>query len=105
LQVTDDVPFVILSYDRMPKFVFAMSATMGALLTVAACVGWLGLLMRTTAKSVFSRRKTYAMQATSAHAFRTALHLQRDGCPYVINIGQARSDWYYDKKKYGFQAR
>lgn len=30
---------------------------------------------------------------------------QRDGCPYVINIGAARSDWYYDKKKYGFKKR
>ncbi|KAA0151722.1 hypothetical protein FNF27_02467 [Cafeteria roenbergensis] len=29
----------------------------------------------------------------------------RDGCPQVINIGQSRADWYYQKKKYGFQAR
>jgi len=35
----------------------------------------------------------------------TMLCSQRDGCPQVINIGQARTDWYYQKKRFGFQAR
>ena len=31
--------------------------------------------------------------------------VQRDGCPKVINIGAARADWFYEKKKYGFQQK
>jgi PHD finger-like domain-containing protein 5A len=27
----------------------------------------------------------------------------RDGCPKIINIGAARTDMYYEKKKYGFK--
>jgi len=27
--------------------------------------------------------------------------LQRDGCPKIINLGSAKIDMYYDKKKYG----
>lgn len=26
----------------------------------------------------------------------------RDGCPYIINVGQARMDWHYDKRKHDF---
>ena len=29
----------------------------------------------------------------------------RDGCPKVINIGQARRDLFYERKKYGFKRR
>ncbi|KAA6372098.1 MAG: putative pre-mRNA splicing factor [Streblomastix strix] len=25
----------------------------------------------------------------------------RDGCPKIINVGQSKTDAYYDKKKYG----
>jgi hypothetical protein len=26
---------------------------------------------------------------------------QRDGCPKIINLGSARADMYYEKKRYG----
>lgn len=29
-------------------------------------------------------------------------HPQRDGCPKIINLGQARTDNFYERKKYGF---
>jgi len=31
--------------------------------------------------------------------------LQRDGCPKVINLGTARTDLFYERKKYGFVKR
>ena len=27
--------------------------------------------------------------------------LQRDGCPKIINLGAARTDRFYERKKYG----
>jgi PHF5-like protein len=33
-------------------------------------------------------------------------HSQRDGCPKIINLGSAKTDLFYEKKKYGsFQRR
>lgn len=29
----------------------------------------------------------------------------RDGCPKIINLGQQRTDMYFERKKYGFKAR
>ena len=29
----------------------------------------------------------------------------RDGCPKIINLGSARSDLFYERKKYGFKKR
>lgn len=29
----------------------------------------------------------------------------RDGCPKVVNIGSARLDNFYERKKYNFKAR
>lgn len=31
--------------------------------------------------------------------------LQRDGCPKIINLGTARTDLFYERKKYGFKKR
>jgi PHD finger-like domain-containing protein 5A len=31
--------------------------------------------------------------------------LQRDGCPKIINLGSARTDLFYERKKYGFKKR
>jgi len=31
-----------------------------------------------------------------------AAHAQRDGCPKIINLGQARTDAFYQAKKFGF---
>jgi PHD finger-like domain-containing protein 5A len=48
-----------------------------------------------------------ACAAPTARARRPAFPPppQRDGCPKVLNVGQARADWYYNKKQFGFQAR
>jgi PHD finger-like domain-containing protein 5A len=35
-------------------------------------------------------------------SLRLPLVLQRDGCPKIINLGQARTDMFYERKKYGF---
>jgi len=35
----------------------------------------------------------------------TFLLFQRDGCPKIINLGTARTDLYYQRKKYGFETR
>jgi hypothetical protein len=31
--------------------------------------------------------------------------LQRDGCPKIINLGSAKTDLFYERKKYGFRKR
>ena len=31
--------------------------------------------------------------------------LQRDGCPKIVNIGAAKTDLFYERKKYGFKKR
>eukprot|EP00983_Pelagomonas_calceolata_P099043 1158418-Pelagomonas_calceolata.AAC.2 len=30
---------------------------------------------------------------------------QRDGCPKIINLGSAKTDLFYERKKYGFKKR
>ncbi|KAJ9505047.1 hypothetical protein QJQ45_016898 [Haematococcus lacustris] len=30
---------------------------------------------------------------------------QRDGCPKIINLGSAKTDLFYERKKYGFKRR
>jgi len=27
----------------------------------------------------------------------------RDGCPKIVNLGQAKTDLFYERKKYGFK--
>jgi PHD finger-like domain-containing protein 5A len=34
-----------------------------------------------------------------------AVLLQRDGCPKIINLGSAKTDLFYERKKYGFKKR
>jgi len=29
----------------------------------------------------------------------------RDGCPKIVNLGTARTDLFYERKKYGFKSR
>jgi PHD finger-like domain-containing protein 5A len=29
--------------------------------------------------------------------------LQRDGCPKIVNLGSAKTDLFYERKKYGFK--
>jgi PHD finger-like domain-containing protein 5A len=29
--------------------------------------------------------------------------LKRDGCPKIVNLGSAKTDLYYERKKYGFK--
>jgi PHD finger-like domain-containing protein 5A len=31
----------------------------------------------------------------------TSLEKDRDGCPKIVNLGMAKMDRYYDRKKYG----
>jgi len=33
------------------------------------------------------------------------MRTQRDGCPKVINLGTARIDRFYARKRYGFEAK
>lgn len=35
----------------------------------------------------------------------TLLEKDRDGCPKIINLGAARTDLFYERKKYGFRPR
>ena len=35
----------------------------------------------------------------------TLAEKDRDGCPKVINLGSARTDLFYERKKYGFKKR
>jgi len=44
-----------------------------------------------------SRRRAYPLPPTSPTPI-----LQRDGCPKVINLGAARTNLYYNAKKFGF---
>ena len=34
-----------------------------------------------------------------------SIGLLRDGCPKIINLGSARTDLFYERKKYGFKKR
>uniref|UniRef100_A0A7N2LEN9 PHD finger-like domain-containing protein 5A n=2 Tax=Quercus lobata TaxID=97700 RepID=A0A7N2LEN9_QUELO len=29
----------------------------------------------------------------------------RDGCPKIVNLGSAKTDFFYERKKYGFKKR
>ncbi|KAM1222272.1 hypothetical protein ACFX2J_009823 [Malus domestica] len=29
----------------------------------------------------------------------------RDGCPKIVNLGSAKTDMFYERKKYGFKKR
>lgn len=29
--------------------------------------------------------------------------IKRDGCPKIVNLGSARTDLFYERKKYGFK--
>jgi PHD finger-like domain-containing protein 5A len=33
------------------------------------------------------------------------LEKDRDGCPKIINLGTAKTDMFYERKKYGFKKR
>ncbi|PPS06409.1 hypothetical protein GOBAR_AA14196 [Gossypium barbadense] len=35
----------------------------------------------------------------------TQLERDRDGCPKIVNLGSAKTDLYYERKKYGFKKR
>merc|ERR1712216_25082 len=35
----------------------------------------------------------------------TLTEKDRDGCPKIINLGAARTDLFYERKKYGFKPR
>lgn len=37
--------------------------------------------------------------------FVQLFYAQRDGCPKIINLGSARTDLFYERKKYGFKKR
>lgn len=42
---------------------------------------------------------------TSRFAAFCSFHLsvQRDGCPKIVNLGSAKTDLFYERKKYGFK--
>jgi len=33
----------------------------------------------------------------------TMLEKDRDGCPKIVNLGSAKTDLFYERKKYGFK--
>jgi len=35
----------------------------------------------------------------------TILEKDRDGCPKIVNLGSAKTDLFYERKKYGFKNR
>ena len=35
----------------------------------------------------------------------TILEKDRDGCPKIVNLGSAKTDLFYERKKYGFKKR
>ena len=35
----------------------------------------------------------------------TQLERDRDGCPKIVNLGSAKTDLFYERKKYGFKKR
>jgi len=35
----------------------------------------------------------------------TQLEKDRDGCPKIVNLGSAKTDLFYERKKYGFKKR
>ena len=41
------------------------------------------------------------------HKIRLSTYLfyffKRDGCPKIVNLGSAKTDLYYERKKYGFK--
>ena len=51
-------------------------------------------LMLIIVRNVLSKKKMYNI-----------LKFQRDGCPKIINLGCARTDLFYERKKYGFKQR
>ncbi|KAF6028722.1 PHF5A [Bugula neritina] len=35
----------------------------------------------------------------------TLTEKDRDGCPKIVNLGSAKTDLFYERKKYGFKKR
>lgn len=35
----------------------------------------------------------------------TILEKDRDGCPKIVNLGTAKTDLFYERKKFGFKKR
>ena len=35
----------------------------------------------------------------------TQLEKDRDGCPKIVNLGESKTDLFYERKKYGFKKR
>eukprot|EP01079_Euglenida_sp_SAG-EU17-18_P004648 gene4648-117_t len=73
---------------------FGNSATWPEQGDAASSVGNQGLAMHTTAENAPSSRRMYAPSRSL-----------RDGCPKIINLGSAKTDLYYEHKKYGFRKR
>jgi PHD finger-like domain-containing protein 5A len=56
----------------------------------------------TQEKDVSPKKRTHPQRHTNdviSHVTRA----QRDGCPKIINLGTARTDMFYERKRYGFQ--
>ena len=37
------------------------------------------------------------------NSFIVFIFIKRDGCPKIVNLGSAKTDLYYERKKYGFK--
>ena len=97
----------------------ATSATLARTTAAASSAARPARRRPTTARSARSRRRTCVgarvrCRCAAAAAAAAAIHplppasprsppiLQRDGCPKVINLGAARTNLYYNAKKFGF---
>ena len=47
------------------------------------------------------RIQFFAFILISLNIFK--LNFKRDGCPKIVNLGSAKTDLYYERKKYGFK--
>ena len=57
---------------------------------------------RTLAYAIADRAPTARMAWA---CLRLTCTVQRDGCPKIVNLGSARTDLFYERKKYGFKKR
>jgi hypothetical protein len=63
--------------------------------------------MLITVENVLCKRKM-SVSFEIVYFFTLISHLillKRDGCPKIINLGSARTDLFYERKKYGFKKR
>ena len=123
------------AHHRMPASIIPRSASASHHFQAAASsVVVLAYQMPTTARSAPSRRKMYVQRAKWSLCVCVCVCVsvcvcvcvcvcvrvrvcswllwhggfarqQRDGCPKIVNLGAAKTDMFYERKKYGFKPK